>query len=112
MLSLSAAHSDQARTRERLDPELLCALSDVYALPSQLRYARFVPLDERFTPGDTVHVFHAYIGALYREKGFEIIKAWIYEVLEWDNECVPSSPDLVIFLTDFASTQDDATFTT
>lgn len=78
----------QARTNERLDPELLCAFSDVYSLPPQLHYARFVPLDERFTPDDTVRVFQAYVGGVYRDRGFEIAKDWIYELLEWDNLCV------------------------
>lgn len=75
----------EARTEERTNEEILAAFADVYALPSQLRYAKVVRLQDRFSLEDRVRVFQAYIGALEKDRGFEEVKLWVYSLMEWDN---------------------------
>lgn len=71
---------------ERVDAELLSAFSDVYALPPQLKYIRGYPYADRLSVRDRVRVFEAYVGAVHRDQGFEAVKQWTYELMEWDNK--------------------------
>jgi dsRNA-specific ribonuclease len=68
-----------------VNDELLSAFSDVYSMPPQLHYARSIRDEDRFTVEDRAQVFRAYVGALERDHGFQAVKDWVYELMEWDN---------------------------
>ncbi|KAF8311710.1 hypothetical protein DL93DRAFT_2229432 [Clavulina sp. PMI_390] len=73
------------RTEERLDPTLLQTFSSIYALPSQLTYARTVHPSERYSAEDKIKVFEAYVGGMLRDRGWDVFREWVAELLEWDN---------------------------
>jgi len=75
----------EARTNERVNDQLLSAFSDVYSMPPELQYASSIHDEDRFTTEDRAHVFQAYVGALERDRGFQAVKDWVYELMEWDN---------------------------
>lgn len=69
----------------RTQEEIVTALSDIYSLAAQLQYAKSIRDSDRFTMEDRVAVFEAYIGALLREQGYPAVKAWLYDLMDWDN---------------------------
>jgi len=75
----------EARINERVNDELLSAFSDVYSMPLELRYARSIRDEDRLSTEDRAQVFQAYVGALERDQGFQAVKNWVYELMEWDN---------------------------
>jgi len=68
-----------------MNDQLLSAFSDVYSMPPELQYASSINDEDRFTTEDRAHVFQAYVGALERDRGFQAVKDWVYELMEWDN---------------------------
>jgi len=73
------------RSEERLQRSMIAALAVAYDLPSLLRFAKQVPVADRFTVEDQATVFEALVGAVHREYGYDTVKEWLYALLDWDN---------------------------
>jgi len=60
-------------------------IRDRVACPMNLR-------DELKEPSETQHLFHAYVGATYTERGYRDIKAWIGPLIDPDFSATPANP--------------------
>jgi ribonuclease-3 len=54
----------------------------VYGLPERLQVHRSQELVIRGNQNARVQVFQAYVGALFREKGYDFVKEWFEYVVE------------------------------
>lgn len=64
---------------------MIAALAVAYDVPHLLRFAKQVPVADRFTVEDQATVFEALVGAVHREYGYDTVKEWLYALLDWDN---------------------------
>ncbi|KAI9461025.1 hypothetical protein BJY52DRAFT_1261830 [Lactarius psammicola] len=75
---------DQTLTNEVYDQWVTdYGIRERVACPTNLR-------EELKEPSETQHLFHAYVGALYMEKGFRDIKAWIGPLVDPNFSPTPS----------------------
>lgn len=75
----------QTRHSERVNDTLLAAFADEHALTPRLHFAKRSPKSMRITPDVKATLFAAYVGAVYRDHGYDVVRDWIFALMDWDN---------------------------
>lgn len=73
------------RHSERCNDALLAAFADEHALTPRLQFAKRSPKATRITPDVKATLFAAYVGAVYRDHGYDVVREWIFSLMDWDN---------------------------
>ncbi|KAH8998821.1 hypothetical protein EDB86DRAFT_2910266 [Lactarius hatsudake] len=84
---------DAGSLQEELDQTLTNEVYDQWVTNYGIRERVACPMnlrEELKEPSETQHLFHAYVGALYTEKGYRDIKAWIGPLVDPDFSPTPS----------------------
>jgi len=73
------------RHSERVNDALLAAFADEHALSPRLQFAKRSPKATRMATEVKATLFAAYVGAVYRDHGYEVTRDWIFSLMDWDN---------------------------
>jgi len=73
------------RHSERVNDGLLAAFADEHALTPRLQFAKRSPKTTRTTTEVKATLFAAYVGAVYRDHGYDVVRDWIFSLMDWDN---------------------------
>jgi len=73
------------RLSERVNDALLAAFADEHALSPRLQFAKRSPKAARMTTEVKATLFAAYVGAVYRDHGYDVARDWIFSLMDWDN---------------------------
>jgi len=73
------------RHSERVNDGLLAAFADEHALTPRLQFAKRSPKTTRMTTEVKATLFAAYVGAVYRDHGYDVVRDWIFSLMDWDN---------------------------
>ncbi|KAF9516956.1 hypothetical protein BS47DRAFT_586021 [Hydnum rufescens UP504] len=74
------------RHAERVNDPLLAAFADEHALTPRLQYSKSTHKSSRLSTEAKATLFAAYVGAVYRDHGYVIVKDWIFALMDWDND--------------------------
>jgi len=74
------------RMGERVNEPLLAAFADEHALSPRLQVPKGSPKSSRHSAETKATLFAAYVGAVYRDHGYEMTKDWIFSLMDWDND--------------------------
>jgi len=74
------------RHAERVNDPLLAAFADEHALTPRLQFSKSAQKAARLSTEAKSTLFAAYVGAVYRDHGYEVAKEWIFALMDWDND--------------------------